>query len=529
MALANVAWRMADKQGQRVLVVDWDLEAPGLHNFFGLTADELAQARGVLDFLYDWREAVRKRAPAPPDVRSSIVPITRRPHAPRFGSLSLLIAGRMDAQFDARLGSFDWQEFYEKDRGAKAIETLRQQITEDFDIVLVDSRTGLTDTGGICTIQLPDGVMLLTAPNEQSFRGIERVAQGIVGAPSSQRGGREAAHLWLIPSRISVVEEGYLAEEWYRTYDQAFAVGLEKGIWNKENHPSGLRSHEIPFRARWSFGEQLLHDASGVSDKEILVRAYDQLAETLRQWQLGVDIGAALPGSTSGTSLALAETRLEETERRQDTRGMGKALLELGEALMAQKEFEKAMAVLERAAGIFQALKDEGAHATAIQIMGSVKFRQREVAEARKFFEQSLAIADKAGLFQNQVIVLGQLALLESSEKNIARAQEIRERLLMLAKSSGTSGDVGFALVMVAQSLLLEGQTERARQILHEGIGLSGELLSGPERKEVLDVFDQLSDVMESTKSAEQPAPSTQSKPTRKPRAPSTKKRTRSG
>ena len=33
MALANVAWILASN-GKRVLVVDWDLEAPGLHEYF---------------------------------------------------------------------------------------------------------------------------------------------------------------------------------------------------------------------------------------------------------------------------------------------------------------------------------------------------------------------------------------------------------------------------------------------------------------------------------------------------------------
>jgi Mrp family chromosome partitioning ATPase len=33
MALANVAWILASA-GNRVLAIDWDLEAPGLHRYF---------------------------------------------------------------------------------------------------------------------------------------------------------------------------------------------------------------------------------------------------------------------------------------------------------------------------------------------------------------------------------------------------------------------------------------------------------------------------------------------------------------
>ncbi|MBK9266420.1 MAG: hypothetical protein IPM54_42365 [Polyangiaceae bacterium] len=507
MALANVAWRLANKHGLRVLAVDWDLEAPGLHDFWGLTQEELANARGVLDFLLEWRNAVRKKAPAPPNVRSSIIPITRRPHAPRFGSLSLLIAGQLDSGFDARLAAFDWQEFYEKDRGAVAIETLRKQITEDFDIVLVDSRTGLTDTGGICTIQLPDGVVLLTAPNEQSFRGIEKIARGIVAAPSTQRGGRDTPHLWLVPSRISVVEEVSLAEEWYRKYEAEFERGMKEGLWKKENHLSGLRSHEIPFRARWSFGEQLLHDASGVSDKEILARAYDQLAETLRHWQLGQDMPAGLQVSTPGTSIPILETRVQEAERRGDIRGMGEALLALGQELRKQEEHDKALAVLERAAGIFLGREDRESYADAIYEMGLVGSDQLHWADAKKLFEQALAIYEAIGARGKQILPLGNLALIEAVQRNSARAEELRQQMLTIAKSTDIPPLVGVALVLSSASLITEGQPDESRQNIENALASLGGVLNSHERKKLFDIYHKLggtADLANSTKQAEE-------------------------
>ena len=52
MALANVAWILA-AAGKRVLVADWDLEAPGLHKFFRpfLDIDTVADAKGVIDLI----------------------------------------------------------------------------------------------------------------------------------------------------------------------------------------------------------------------------------------------------------------------------------------------------------------------------------------------------------------------------------------------------------------------------------------------------------------------------------------------
>jgi len=65
MALANVAWILATN-GRRVLVIDWDLEAPGLHRFFRpfLLDKELRgpESQGVIEF---FRKFMAKAATPP--------------------------------------------------------------------------------------------------------------------------------------------------------------------------------------------------------------------------------------------------------------------------------------------------------------------------------------------------------------------------------------------------------------------------------------------------------------------------------
>ena len=57
MALANVAWILASA-GKRVLTIDWDLEAPGLHRYFQpfLTDKELRgqESQGIIDMVMDF-------------------------------------------------------------------------------------------------------------------------------------------------------------------------------------------------------------------------------------------------------------------------------------------------------------------------------------------------------------------------------------------------------------------------------------------------------------------------------------------
>src|SRR5262245_25635382 len=54
MTLANVAWNLASN-GRRVLAIDWDLEAPGLHRHFRPFLDDPAgeSTPGLIDFLND--------------------------------------------------------------------------------------------------------------------------------------------------------------------------------------------------------------------------------------------------------------------------------------------------------------------------------------------------------------------------------------------------------------------------------------------------------------------------------------------
>src|ERR1700731_4098694 len=54
MALSNVAWILASN-GYRVLLIDWDLEAPGLHRYLRpfLVDPELSSTPGLIDFVWD--------------------------------------------------------------------------------------------------------------------------------------------------------------------------------------------------------------------------------------------------------------------------------------------------------------------------------------------------------------------------------------------------------------------------------------------------------------------------------------------
>src|SRR5205823_8446394 len=66
--------------------------------------------------------------------------------------VSILTAGKRDSGYLERLQSIDWRELFLNRGFGEYLEQLRAEWVQKFDFILLDSRTGYTDVGGICTI-----------------------------------------------------------------------------------------------------------------------------------------------------------------------------------------------------------------------------------------------------------------------------------------------------------------------------------------------------------------------------------------
>src|SRR5437588_1811430 len=62
MALANVA-ELFYQRGLRVLMVDWDLEAPGLERFFAVDLESVLDRPGVVNLLVDYKQRISRPLP----------------------------------------------------------------------------------------------------------------------------------------------------------------------------------------------------------------------------------------------------------------------------------------------------------------------------------------------------------------------------------------------------------------------------------------------------------------------------------
>lgn len=240
--LANVAVLLA-RWGYRVLAIDWDLEAPGLHHYFAPVLPK-APKGGVVDLAYDFLAGAEKPG-------SHVLPLTLEE-----GTVGLLAAGRQDDAYAGRVQGIDWEDLYR--RGFAAfLERCRETWTKNYDFVLIDSRTGISDIGGICTAQLPDRLVLVFTANEQSVTGAVNIAQRANRARDRLPYDRQPHLVLPILSRLDNRVEYQRAEAWRQK-----CVNITKPLfrnWLAKSVPEDLllRHVTLPYVSYWSFGEQL--------------------------------------------------------------------------------------------------------------------------------------------------------------------------------------------------------------------------------------------------------------------------------
>lgn len=197
MALMNTA-AILSAEGMRVLVVDFDLEAPGLDTYEPFR--ELDTSKGIVDFVSKYLETN-----VSPDVSEYIIEAQLDNDLIWF-----LPAGvHTDSSYSEDLHAIDWKKLYEERSGFLLMEDLKQQWARfqevGFDYVLIDSRTGHTDVGGICTRQLPDAVVVMFVPTYQNIDGLVPIVNSVRNEIYPVR--RAAAELHFCPANVPDIDD----------------------------------------------------------------------------------------------------------------------------------------------------------------------------------------------------------------------------------------------------------------------------------------------------------------------------------
>jgi cellulose biosynthesis protein BcsQ len=212
-ALVNVGAELV-RRGQRVLLVDFDLEAPGIDSFNLPRPQETTP--GIVEFVSEYI-----KTGAAPD--ASRFMYESAGVAAGDGRMWIMPAGRQDSNYARQLAGINWDTLYSTQDGYLLFEDLKlqwQQILSP-DYVLIDSRTGHTDIAGICTRQLPDGVVVMFFPTDQNLRGLPKIVDDI-RSERSRRG--KSIHLHFVMSNVpDLDDEDRILESRMRAFEQALA------------------------------------------------------------------------------------------------------------------------------------------------------------------------------------------------------------------------------------------------------------------------------------------------------------------
>ena len=289
MALANTGVRLAREGHGRVLMVDWDLEAPGLHSFFpelGRRGAEEEKTQGVLEIFEGLDRLVRKS----PALSEELMPaLVRDLDLDRFvvrtaePSLDLIKAGCLDDGYRVRVSDFDWPGLF--DRAPMVFKAFADELASRYSYVLIDSRTGISDAGDVCTSLLPERLVVVFTPNQQSLTGVVDLVRRAT-TYRSQSADLRPLIVFPLASRVEMSEEE-LRRKWRHGdgtalgYQRQFEQLFEE-VYDLPDCPLEQYFDEVQIQhaARYAYGEQVaVRDEQ--PDRLSLSRSYEQFARAL--------------------------------------------------------------------------------------------------------------------------------------------------------------------------------------------------------------------------------------------------------
>jgi hypothetical protein len=320
MALANTACLLAEKclqevnpgppeEPSSVLMVDWDLEAPGLHRFFP-PSDEKSEQEGIIDLFGLLNEETLRFASTNPDERQEFAHrLLDRVNLRRFirpadvadlPNLSIMESGQGRLDYVTRVNSFPWDSFYKRDPWL--ITLFAEALTRLFKYDLIDSRTGLTDVSGICTMILPEKLVAAFTPNEQSVGGILDLVKQAINYRCHSEDGRPLV-VYPLPTRIDPTRqadkdkwrsgnaEGRFLGGYQPRFETAFRTMYGLGKCDLKRYFDEVQVQHAP---EYAYGETIAVRRERSGDVLSLSKSYERFRDWLLRpfgpWESDADI-----------------------------------------------------------------------------------------------------------------------------------------------------------------------------------------------------------------------------------------------
>ncbi|MBM4044523.1 MAG: tetratricopeptide repeat protein [Planctomycetes bacterium] len=474
MAVLNTGFLLA-LTGRRLLLVDFDLEAPGLTRLIqrqDLVANpqQASQASGVVDVLHQYlyeKQLPKSTTEGEGGLREFLVelkvPETKNPFA-RGGSLHLMPAGG-EEDYETRL-----ERLYMRSEAFASLRKpfsvgFRQLLLDSklFDYILIDARTGLSDEGYIATKFLCDQLIVLTGLNEQNVAGTATFLTKVAAWKEEKCGPRL---IMLLASPVPEYEDDPKQDR----LDKAQSRFKEL---TGEDYPFALT---IPYHPRLSLYEELVAlrwPQSGLG------RAYRALAGNLRQM-----VGDSVRDWVQRATDSLREHKVRECAQSLDN--------------LAAIDREQAITLARQISGTLGALSGEQARSVLplfeclsridsddpLHLLRSARLKRKlSLPNSQILYDldQALQLADKAKKTTDMAAVLEERAeVLLNSDYAAARAaavaafdlyrrlqqkEKAADALVLGSRASGSLGDRAGARQGFAEALAILRELGDKRRI----------------------------------------------------------------
>ena len=401
MALSNIAVLLARRENASVpvLMLDWDMEAPGLHHYFG----QQEECPGVLEFFEACRAQLERLGAAQDDAALAqrvLDAIDWQQYVVRVdqGSpLYLMRAGRFDASYSERLAQMHWDQLF--DACPALFRCFAATLARHFRYVLVDSRTGRTDTAGICTTLLPKKLVVVFTPNRQSLEGVDALVTRAIDYRRSHEDEQRPLLVYPLPSRIEM-GDGAQRAEWRRGDRHKGIAGYQPIFERLLRRSYGLPQialdsyfDEVQLQQTktFAYGEQLAVRLDQGGDRFSLTRTFEAFLQWLTgsyfPWQSSREIGLLSAIEEARRALQLEPGRAVGLPLARDLARLGELYRKDGRLAQALDAFRQSVDIRTRLLG--------GEHVDTLACKSGMArlLRQLDVLDEARQLEEDVAAA----------------------------------------------------------------------------------------------------------------------------------------
>lgn len=267
LSLIHTSYLLA-KKGKNVLMIDLDIEAPSMQNIFKYEMEEIKF--GLVDYLYN--KIHEKCTDKNIEISDIYTKIEGNDNENISGNLYFIPAGKLNTEYIYKLSKIRPNLVSRNNYISDIIKNLESKQELNLDFVLVDSRTGINDWGGVSLIDISDRVIFFVYPNYENVEGL-KVLINLVDKSKS-------GNISVVFSRVDVKDHDS-AVRFYEKFKNEF--NLKHNYIELTYDPSIAISKNFPIKKMLeqceSVVDMILSSYNSNQNKNLFNSIYDEYSE----------------------------------------------------------------------------------------------------------------------------------------------------------------------------------------------------------------------------------------------------------